>query len=263
MTKQDKIKKVMDEFKNGTLKTPDGKVVKSRKQALAIAMSESEDYAEKGDLINHLSVNSTADALDILKSAGGEDIFEKAKHQDGDMHPNGKWVWVASANGGRGDWRTHGGRAHSKAGASVGGATVKTQPKKSPTPKTEKEEREKTKQKKLRPVGTGTNGPERRMKKEQEKINKKNNKSTSKVDISKIPDKEFRRIKQILEKFNPEAPRAESYLVPEEMTDKQLANFSACAKHFMNDKQHINLSTRYNCRKWAELAEDEIENRKK
>ena len=33
------------------------------------------------------------------------DEFEKAKHQDGDMHPNGKWVWRASANGGRGDWR--------------------------------------------------------------------------------------------------------------------------------------------------------------
>ena len=40
----------------------------------------------------------------ILK---GFDIdIEKAKHQDGDMHPNGKWVWVSSANGGKGDWRT-------------------------------------------------------------------------------------------------------------------------------------------------------------
>lgn len=33
----------------------------------------------------------------------GQDI-EKA-HQDGDMHPNGKWVWRSSANGGKGDWR--------------------------------------------------------------------------------------------------------------------------------------------------------------
>lgn len=33
------------------------------------------------------------------------DEFEKAKHQDGDIHPNGKWVWRASANGGKGDWR--------------------------------------------------------------------------------------------------------------------------------------------------------------
>lgn len=33
------------------------------------------------------------------------DEFEKAKHADGDMHPNGKWVWHSSANGGKGDWR--------------------------------------------------------------------------------------------------------------------------------------------------------------
>lgn len=155
MTKQDKIKKVMDEFKRGTLKTPDGKVVKNRKQALAIAMSESEDYTEKGELIHQLSIGSVDEALDILKAAGTEDLFEKAKHQNGDMHPNGKWVWVASANGGKGDWRTHGGRAHSKSqagGSTTSGST--TAPKQSDTPK----------QKKLRPVGTGTNGPERRRK---------------------------------------------------------------------------------------------------
>ena len=39
--------------------------------------------------------------------------IEKA-HQDGEMHPNGKWVWVSSANGGKGDWRTANGRAHKK-----------------------------------------------------------------------------------------------------------------------------------------------------
>ncbi|WP_336594694.1 hypothetical protein [Bacteroides acidifaciens] len=33
------------------------------------------------------------------------DEFEKAKHQEGDMHPNGKWVWRQSANSGKGDWR--------------------------------------------------------------------------------------------------------------------------------------------------------------
>lgn len=41
---------------------------------------------------------------DLLEKADDNDI-EKAKHQDGDMHPNGKWVWRASANGGKGDWR--------------------------------------------------------------------------------------------------------------------------------------------------------------
>lgn len=35
------------------------------------------------------------------------DDLEKARvvRQDGDIHPNGKWVWVSSAAGGKGDWR--------------------------------------------------------------------------------------------------------------------------------------------------------------
>lgn len=51
------------------------------------------------------------------------DEFEKAKHQDGDMHPNGKWVWRQSANGGKGDWRV------AKTGgskATAGGAVAPT-----------------------------------------------------------------------------------------------------------------------------------------
>lgn len=48
------------------------------------------------------------------------DEFEKAKHQDGDMHPNGKWVWRSSANGGKGDWRV---ASPSKRG---GGGTTKS-----------------------------------------------------------------------------------------------------------------------------------------
>ncbi|MCM1139102.1 MAG: hypothetical protein NC453_11090 [Muribaculum sp.] len=39
----------------------------------------------------------------------------RGRHQDGDIHPNGKWVWVSSAAGGKGDWRTIGGRIHQQA----------------------------------------------------------------------------------------------------------------------------------------------------
>lgn len=39
----------------------------------------------------------------------------KSKHKDGDIHPNGKWVWVASAANGNGDWRVIGGRIHNQA----------------------------------------------------------------------------------------------------------------------------------------------------
>ena len=104
MNKQEKIKKVMREFKNGTLKSSDGKKVTSRKQALAIAMSESEDYAEKADLISAIRIDSVREAEEILKAAGTEgDLFEKA-HKVGDVHPNGKWVWTEYKPG-KFDWR--------------------------------------------------------------------------------------------------------------------------------------------------------------
>lgn len=56
----------------------------------------------------------------IEKSFDNE--IEKA-HKDGDMHPNGKWVWVSSAAGGKGDWRTINGRAHQKHNAAQGSAS--------------------------------------------------------------------------------------------------------------------------------------------
>ena len=48
-----------------------------------------------------------------------EEDIEKA-HKDGDLHPNGKWVWASSAAGGKGDWRTLNGRTHKKHQASGG-----------------------------------------------------------------------------------------------------------------------------------------------
>jgi hypothetical protein len=101
-------------------------------------------------LIDQININSLQEAENILKSAGTEDLFEKAKHQDGDMHPNGKWVWVSSANGGKGDWRTKGGRTHTKhsTGGNAGtGSTATTSTQQKP---------------KKRPIGVGTNGPEKR-----------------------------------------------------------------------------------------------------
>jgi hypothetical protein len=45
--KQKKVGKVMHEFKHGDLKSSSGKKVKSRKQAVAIAMSESGQSRKK------------------------------------------------------------------------------------------------------------------------------------------------------------------------------------------------------------------------
>lgn len=64
-------------------------------------------------LIDEIKIKSLSEAHEILKAAGEEDLFEKA-HKDGDLHPNGKWVWVSSAAGGKGDWRTLNGRTHKK-----------------------------------------------------------------------------------------------------------------------------------------------------
>lgn len=47
-----------------------------------------------------------------------ENEFEKA-HKQGDLHPNGKWYWESSAAGGKGDWRTIGGRRHKASQANV------------------------------------------------------------------------------------------------------------------------------------------------
>ena len=47
--KQDKVRKVMEEFKEGDLKSSSGDKVESRKQAIAIALSE----AGKSKIKNH------------------------------------------------------------------------------------------------------------------------------------------------------------------------------------------------------------------
>jgi len=48
MEKKKKVKKVMDEWKEGKLKSNGGKVVKDQKQAVAIALSESgQSYKQK------------------------------------------------------------------------------------------------------------------------------------------------------------------------------------------------------------------------
>ena len=112
----------MREFKNGTLRSSDGKKVTSRKQALAIAMSESEDYAEKADLISAIHIGSIREAEEILKAAGTEgDLFEKA-HKVGDVHPNGKWVWTEYKPG-KFDWRGVKGGAKGGSKATVGVAS--------------------------------------------------------------------------------------------------------------------------------------------
>jgi len=83
-----------------------------------------------------------------------------------------------------------------------------------------------------------------------------------KVDITKIPNAEFKHITQMLEKKNPDHMDAERYLEEEAMSDSELKNFYAVAEHFKNSSK-INKSTQEYCKKWAELAKQEMQSRKK
>lgn len=58
-------------------------------------------------------ISSVQNELSLI--ASDEPKQSKSKHKDGDIHPNGKWVWVASAANGNGDWRVIGGRIHNLA----------------------------------------------------------------------------------------------------------------------------------------------------
>ena len=68
-----------------------------------IEKSFGEDIVEKGfeDEVNPFEYAEWENSLTKAEL----DEFEKAKHKEGDMHPNGKWVWRESANSGKGDWR--------------------------------------------------------------------------------------------------------------------------------------------------------------
>ena len=55
------------------------------------------------NLIQCIKINSVEEAEEILKAAGTEDLFEKAR-TEGEMHPNGKLVWTEYKPG-KFDWR--------------------------------------------------------------------------------------------------------------------------------------------------------------
>lgn len=59
---------------------------------------------KSNDLIKDINISSIKEAEEIIKKAGSEELFEKA-HNDGDLHPTRPWIWVSSANKGKGDWR--------------------------------------------------------------------------------------------------------------------------------------------------------------
>lgn len=57
-------------------------------------------------------ISSVQNELLLIVSDGPKQ--SKSKYKDGDIHPNGKWVWAASAANGNDDWRVIGGRIHNQ-----------------------------------------------------------------------------------------------------------------------------------------------------
>ena len=106
----------------------------------SFGVENSEDSLEKGfeNEINPFEMEAYKSELTKAEL----DEFEKAKHQDGDMHPNGKWVWRQSANGGKGDWRVAkpsrggGSKTTSSADKTISSEGSKTPQKSSTTKKT-------------------------------------------------------------------------------------------------------------------------------
>jgi len=98
----------IDENKEGEEKEATG-----LSEAIDIALQFKEELDNEEDNPEQIMYKETEKAFEdevnpfekaAYEAEFGQDI-EKAKHQDGDMHPNGKWVWRSFANGGKGDWR--------------------------------------------------------------------------------------------------------------------------------------------------------------
>lgn len=64
------------------------------------------------EYIKSIEINNVSESLNILKAAGTEELFEKAKYQVGDVHPNhSDWVWTEYKPG-KFDWRHVNGKHH-------------------------------------------------------------------------------------------------------------------------------------------------------
>lgn len=139
-----------------------------------------------------------------------DDSIEKAKHNDGDMHPNGKWVWVSSANGGKGDWRTNNGRAHKKhsAGGNEGGSEkLDSQASKTDTSTLKKvansnkapQDLKDAAKKELQSRGEGGNKPENRKQKE-ERIRNEIREFLKNTDTHNESTEYHKKLKDIMER---------------------------------------------------------------
>ena len=70
MNKQDKIKKVIHEFKNGKLKTSNGEVVTDKNQALAVLLTKLSSARDNPLLMDNYVVKALRTVLLEFKESG-------------------------------------------------------------------------------------------------------------------------------------------------------------------------------------------------
>lgn len=89
------------------------KIIQKNREAIANRIRKSLDIElqlSEGETEGRTVKKALSDDLSSTynKAIAHEEFWEEMQkaHNDGDIHSNGKWVWVSSANKGRGDWRT-------------------------------------------------------------------------------------------------------------------------------------------------------------
>ena len=85
MKKQEKIRRVMREFKEGSLKSSSGQKVKNPKQAVAIALSEASHMKTGGEVKSRVN-----EAGNYTKPTMRKGLFERIKAGDKGGKP-GQW----------------------------------------------------------------------------------------------------------------------------------------------------------------------------
>ena len=82
MKKQDKVRRVMREFKEGSLKSSSGQKVKNPKQAIAIALSEAAQKKANGGIVEIMQpiikpLSSTGDFKQLGRALGVDERFKR------------------------------------------------------------------------------------------------------------------------------------------------------------------------------------------
>ena len=209
--------------------------------------------------------------------AGGEELLEKA-HNEGDIHPNGKWVWTKLPSG-KYDWRvrkdgsakkpekhTHEYRMED-AYEYVKNSKQHSQVKYAANSIIDGNDK-KSVMSRLSASGVSDASVRESVyafaaKLADEAISDAKKKYKKITSIDDVPDADFKRITKFLQTKDPESSNDRRHLEPEGMTDKELDMFRIVAEYFRFDNGKLSDRVRKNVGKWANLVLEEQASRRK